>query len=98
MVTLGIAGRSFSRLHPGTHRRWRREGMNPDYRLAPGNRVDIYASAADTGYTAKRIAIGEVHVVLDNGARYKVRVLVGAVGTTGVGEFAVVDANLLHQQ
>ncbi|MEU0562620.1 hypothetical protein [Dactylosporangium sp. NPDC006015] len=72
--------------------------MQPEYRLAPGNLVDLYADATHTGRLNKRIGTGEVHVVLDGGARYKVRVLTSATVGLTPGQFTEIDAALVHQQ
>ena len=42
--------------------------MQPNYRLAPGNLVDIYARAADFGYEGRCLGTGEVHLVLADDA------------------------------
>ncbi|MFF5229210.1 hypothetical protein [Dactylosporangium sp. NPDC000521] len=72
--------------------------MQPEYRLAPGNLVDLYADATHTGRLNKRIGTGEVHVVLDGGAKYKVRVLTSAAVGLTPGQLTEVDAALVHQQ
>ena len=72
--------------------------MQPEYRLAPGSLVDLYADATDTGRLNKRIGTGEVHVVVDGGAKYKIRVLTSATAGLTPGQFAEVDAALVHQQ
>ncbi|MEV4516068.1 hypothetical protein AB0K00_44800 [Dactylosporangium sp. NPDC049525] len=72
--------------------------MQPDYRLAPGNLVDLYADASHTGNPGKRIGTAEVHVVLEGGAKYKVRVLTSTTVGYQAGQLADVDATLLHQQ
>ncbi|MEV0569093.1 hypothetical protein [Dactylosporangium sp. NPDC050588] len=72
--------------------------MQPEYRLAPGNLVDLYADATHTGRPNKRIGTGEVHVVLDGGAKYKVRVLTSTTVGLTAGQLTEIDAALVHQQ